>query len=125
MKINASKAKPILIPISIFVFIVLLFSVGINTGLIHLNMKELDMSGETFTAYTTTQLFAQGLQVGVGNIGKRTAKLWISLEKESEPPTMFRVQTWQTIKYKGYMIHVLKIGENSRGRYVVLRVSKQ
>lgn len=94
------------------------------------------MPRDIFTVYTTTQLFFHNLQIGVGNIKYRTlankgedeknvltAELWISLEDDADPPTLFIVRDSQTIEYKGYTIYIVEIGENERGQYVILKIN--
>ena len=82
-------------------------------------------SDNDFVIYEGTQLFAEGLQIGIGDIDEdiSSAELWISLERETTiAPGIFVVQPSQTIAYRDYKIYVIDLSRNSRGRYIVLKV---
>ena len=77
---------------------------------------------EETLVYAGTQLFSQGLQIGIGNVDKGTAELWIALENDTDAPAVFSVQKAQAIQYRDHTIYIVEIGENSRGQYVVVEV---
>ncbi len=51
--------------------------------------------------------------------GERMATLWLVIVGHPETYTSFRVQSGQTISFKGYEINIIRIAEDDRGAYFV------
>lgn len=95
------------------------------------------MKSKIYTAYSTTQLFALGLQIGVGNIRMATPShdqvqgarngvidLWVSIENESETPEKITFRKLEEKQYRGYSIKVLDMGVDQRGEFVEIEITQ-
>lgn len=89
----------------------------------------------TYTVYSNSQMVTTELQISVGNFFEEeftetdgqvlfgeTARLWIFSKDDPAERMDIRVHPKQELDFAGYTIYVQELGENKRGKFVILRI---
>lgn len=100
-----------------------------------INNGEASMLETTYTVYSNSQMVTTELQISVGNFFEEeftetdgqvlfgeTARLWIFSKDDPAERMDIRVHPKQELDFAGYTIYVQELGENKRGKFVILRI---